>query len=283
MRKVIITVAQTGGFHGKEANPNLPEQPDEIAKSTYECWKAGAALAHIHARDKEGKPTGDPSVYSEIFSLLTEKYECDIVLGVTTGLAPGSTIEERIKAIETSPTPEMASLNMGTMARTRWGEGTIFLNTRSQIESFAKAMLEKGIKPEMEVYSHAMMRDVNNLVEKGLIEKPYYINLVLGMTHQGALAATVKDLLSIKEYLIDDSIFLVTAIGAGQLHLTTMSVLLGGHLRVGMEDNIYYKKGVLAESNAQFVARSVRILEELQFEIATPSEAREMLGLKKIE
>ncbi len=282
MRKVIITVAQTGGFHGKEANPNLPEQPDEIAKSTYECWKAGAAIAHIHARDKEGKPTGDPSVYSKIFSLVREKYECDIVLGVTTGLAPGSTIEERIKAIESSPTPEMASLNMGTMARTKWGEGSIFRNTRSDIETFAKAMLEKGIKPEMEVYSHAMFRDVNNLVEKGLIEKPYYINFVLGMTHQGALAASVKDLLSIKEYLIDDSIFLVTAIGAGQLPLTTMSVLLGGHLRIGMEDNVYYKKGVLAESNAQFATRTVRILKELQFEIATPNEAREMLGLNKV-
>ena len=281
MKKIIITVAQTGGFHGKEANPNLPEQPEEIAKSTYDCWNEGAAIAHIHIRDKQGKPTGDPEITSNVFQLIREKYRCDIVLGVTTGVGPQSTVEERIKAINTNPPPEMASLNMGTMVRTRWGEGTIFLNTRSQIESFAKAMLEKGVKPEMEVFSHAMMRDVENLIQKDLVKKPYYINFVLGMTHQGALEATMRDLLSIKDYIIKDAIFLVTAIGPGQLPLTTMSVLLGGHLRVGMEDNIYYSKGVLAESNAQFVARSVRILKELQFEIATPNEAREILGLRK--
>lgn len=282
MRKVIITAAQTGGFHGKEANPNLPEQPEEIARSTFECWKAGAAVAHIHARDAHGKPTGDPKIYSHIFKLIREKYQCDIVLGVTTGVGPGSTIEERIRSIETDPPPEMASLNMGTMVRTRWGDGTIFLNARSQIESFAKAMLERGVKPEMEVYSHAMMRDVENLIEKDLVKKPYCINFVLGMTHQGALAATVKDLLSVNQYLIRDAVFLVTAIGAGQLPLTTLSVLLGGHLRVGMEDNVYYAKGLLAESNAQFVSRSTRILKELQFEIATPDDAREILGLRKL-
>ena len=282
MRKVIITVAQTGGFHGKEANPNLPEQPEEIAKSTYDCWNEGAAIAHIHVRDKQGKPTGDPEITSYAFQLIREKYKCDIVLAVTTGVGPQSTVEERIKSVITTPPPEMASLNMGTMARTRWGEGTIFLNTRSQIESFAKAMLEREVKPEMEVYSHAMMRDVENLVQKELVKKPYYINFVLGMTHQSALAATVKDLISVNEYLIPDAIFLVSAIGPAQLPLTTMSVLLGGHVRVGMEDNIYYAKGVLAESNAQLVARSIRIIKELGYEIATPNEAREILGLRKI-
>lgn len=282
MRKVIITVAQTGGFHGKEANPNLPEQPEEIAKSTYDCWNEGAAVAHIHVRNKNGKPTADPKITSEVFQLVKNKYKCDIVLAVTTGVSPQSTVEERIMAIDTTPPPEMASLNMGTMVRTKWGEGTIFLNTRSQIESFAKVMLERGIKPEMEVYHHGMMRDVDNLVQKDLVRKPYYINFVFGMTHQGALAAGIRDLISIKDYLIPDAVFLVSAIGPGQLPLTTLSVLLGGHMRVGMEDNVYYRKNALAESNAQLVARSVRTLKELEFDIATPHEAREILGLRPI-
>ena len=276
IRKVIITVALTGGFHGKEANPNLPEQPDEIAQAAYDCWKVGAAIAHIHARDKEGKPTADPEVYKEINNRIREK--CDIIIANTTGGGPNLTPEQRIKSIEASP--EMASLNMGTMVRTRWGEGTLFLNTRSQIESYAEALKKKGIKPELEVYSHSMMIDVQNLIDKRLIDKPYYINLVLGMTHQGALPATSKNLLSLIEYLPSDSIFNVTAVGPAQVALTTLSVILGGHLRVGLEDNIYFTKGVLAQSNAQMAERAVRIIKELGYEITSPDEARNILGLK---
>lgn len=275
MDKLIVTAALTGGFHGKEANPNLPEQPEEIVQDAYECWQAGAAIVHLHARDKTGKVSADPAIYADIISRI--KKRCDVITQVSTGGGPGLDNEQRIQAIDVNP--EMASLNMGTMVRTRWNQDTFFLNTRSQIETYAQAMAENGIKPEMEVYSHSMMVDVINLIEKGLLKKPYYVNFVLGMTHQGALPAEPKHLLSLINYLPGDAIFNVSGIGAGQLPLTTLSMLLGGHSRVGLEDNVYYTKGVLAKSNAQLVERTVRLANELGREIASPAEARKILGL----
>jgi 3-keto-5-aminohexanoate cleavage enzyme len=168
---------------------------------------------------------------------------------------------------------------MGTMVRTRFAENSVFLNTRPQIESYAKKMLEKGMKPEMEVYGHSMMVDVENLIDKQLISKPYYVNFVLGMSHQGALPSEPKHLLSMLQYLPEEAIFNVCAVGAGQLPLTTLSMLLGGHSRVGLEDNVYYSKGVLAKSNAQLVERTVRLARELGREPASPAEARQILNL----
>jgi len=276
MKKVIITAALTGGFHGKESNPNLPEQPDEIAQSALECYQAGACIAHIHARDKGGKPTPDVEIYREIKEKIRGK--CDIILSFTTGGGPNLTPEERIQSAFADP--EICSLNMGSMVRTRWGEGSLFLNTRSQIEEWAKILRDRGIKPELEVYSHSMFVDVENLIQKGLIEPPYFINLVLGMTHQGALQATEKNLVSLVEYLPSNTIFNVTAIGRMQVLLTTLGILLGGNPRVGFEDNVYYHKGVLADSNAQLVSRTAQIIKGLDLEISTLKEAREELGLK---
>lgn len=278
MRKLIITVAQTGGLHGKEANPNLPEQPKEIAESTYDCYNEGAAIAHLHARDKQGKISSDPAVYREIHELI--KAKCNIILADTTGGGPGLTLDERLRSIEAEP--EMASLNMGTMMRVSGPyAGVPFLAPRAEIERYAKEMLNRNIKPEMEVYSHSMYRDVNNLIQKGLVKKPYYINLVLGMINQGSVEATPEYLLSLREFLPTDTIFNVTAVGSAQVPLTTLGMLLGGMVRVGMEDNIYYRKGELAKSNAQLVARTVRIARELQLEIASADEAREILGIKR--
>lgn len=222
MSKLIITAALTGGFHGRDANPNLPEQPDEIAQAAYDCWQAGAAIVHLHARDKSGKVTCDPQIYAEIVAKVRAR--CDVITQVSTGGGPGLTPEERSKAIEVDA--DMASLNMGTMVRTRWGEGSIGLNTRSQIESYAKAMLDKSIKPEMEVYSHSMIVDVNNLIEKNLVKEPYYIDFVLGMTNQGALPGEPKHLLSLIEYLPEGAIFNVSGVGPAQLPLTTLAMLL---------------------------------------------------------
>ena len=275
MSKVIITVALTGGFHGKEANPNLPITPEEIAQSAYECWEQGASVAHIHARDKEGKATADVEVYRRIKELVREK--CDIVIAFSTGGGPNLTEDERIQAAYADP--EICSINMGTMVRTRWGEGTLFLNNRSQIESWAKILLERGIKPEMEVYSHSMFVDVANLIDKELIKPPYFVNLVLGMTHQGALQANTKNLMSLIDYLPRDTVFNVSGVGWRQVTLTTFGVLLGGNVRVGMEDNVYYRKGELAKSNGQLVSRAARIIRELELEIASPTEARQILGL----
>ena len=142
-------------------------------------------------------------------------------------------------------------------------------------------MKEMEIKPEMECYSQSMYRDVNNLISKGLIEKPYYVNFVLGMMHQGAIEATPETLISMYEFLPPDCYFNTTATGAAQLPLTTMSMIMGGAARVGLEDNIYFRRGELVQSNAQLVERTVRIARELNLQPATPDEARALLGVVK--
>ena len=281
-RKVVITVALTGGLHGKKANPAIPEQPEEIAKAAYDSFNEGAAIAHIHARDPEGRPTADSAIYRRIHDLIRER--CDIVLQDTTGGGPNLTVEQRISAVLDAG-PEMASLNMGTLVRTQAkGEhrNTIFRNTTDDIESFAKALLEHNIRPEMEVYSHAMLREVQNLIAKELVKPPYPVNLVLGMVHQGAEPATPQTLISLINFLPEGCLFNVCAVGRHQLPITTLAALLGGNIRVGLEDNIHYRKGESAQSNAQLVARSVRILRELEMEPASPEEARAMLGLAPV-
>jgi 3-keto-5-aminohexanoate cleavage enzyme len=275
--KVIITVAQTGALVTKSMNPNLPEQPEEIAESAYACYQEGAAICHIHGRDKEGKPTGSKEVFQDIHDRIRAK--CKIIIQDSTGGGPNLSIEQRIECIYAKP--EMASLNMGTMMRVSGQyKGVPFANMREDIETYVTRMREIGIKPEMEVYNHAMFREVENLIQKGLVEKPYYINLVLGMMYQGAVEATPKYLNSLIDFLPEDAIVNVTPIGVAQLPLTTMGIVLGTCVRVGMEDNIYYRKGELVKSNAQFVARAVRIARELNKEPATPDEARRILGLK---
>jgi len=278
-RKVIVTAALTGGLHRKAAHPALPEQPAEIAQAAYEAFQEGAAIAHIHARDPEGNPSGEPGIYKEIHDQIRAK--CNIILQDTTGGGPNLTLEERIQGVIQSG-PEMASLNMGTLVRIHAPgalRNTVFRNTRDDIEAFARAMLGRGIKAEMEVYSHAMLDEVENLIEQGLVKPPYCINLVMGMRYMGAERATPKNLVSLVEFLPPDSIFNVCAVGKDQLLITTLGLLMGGNVRVGMEDNIYYRKGELARSNAQLVARTVRIIKELEIEPASPDEARQMLGI----
>jgi 3-keto-5-aminohexanoate cleavage enzyme len=175
----------------------------------------------------------------------------------------------------------MASLNMGSLMRTSGpARGSFFSNAPWDVEGWAGRMKAMGIKPEMEVYSHSMFRDVENVIAKGLVERPYYLNLVLGMRYQGAVDATPKYLISLMEFVPEEAIVNVSAVGAAQLPLTTMGMVMGTCVRVGLEDNIYYRRGELATSNAQLLARTVRIARELGKEPATPDEARKILGLK---
>jgi 3-keto-5-aminohexanoate cleavage enzyme len=279
MRKVIITAALTGGLHNKESDPYLPVKPEEIVKEAVECWRAGAAIVHIHARDEQGKVTADPNIYKKINDLI--RNQCDVIINNTTGVGPGFAAEDRIRVLDAEP--DMASFNMGTMVRTKFNPGSIFLNTRSQIEEIAQGMLDRGIKPELEIFSHPMFVEAKNLIKKGLVKKPYFINIVLGSSNQGTIPASVHDLLSMHDYYLKyigyESNFGITIIGKSQLHLTTFGCILGGHIRVGMEDNIYLEKGVLATSNAQFVSRTVKLIEMLQMEPATPNEARAIIGI----
>jgi 3-keto-5-aminohexanoate cleavage enzyme len=263
----------------KALTPASPESPEEIARAAIDCYNEGAAIVHIHAKDGQGKPTGDPAVFAEIHRLI--RAECDMIVQDSTGGGANLSLEERLGCLEARP--EMASLNMGTLLRVSGAaKGTPFSNAPWDIEAWASRMKEMAIKPEMEVYSHSMFRDVENLISKGLVEKPYYVNLVLGMRYQGAVDATPKMLSSMLDLVPADTLVNVSAVAAAQLPITTMAMTMGCCVRVGLEDNIYYRRGELATSNAQLAARTVRIARELGKEPATPAEARSILGLRPL-
>lgn len=277
--KVIITAALNGAFVTKAMNPAVPEQPHELARAARECHDAGAAVVHVHARDEQGRPCGTRAKFEEILAAV--RGVCpEVVVNLSTGGGTNLTIEERVSCLDAGP--EMATLNMGTLMRQSGpNAGEPFRNMTADIEAWAAKMQALRIKPEMECYSQSMYRDVRNLIAKGLVEPPYYVNFVLGMMHQGAIEATPDTLYSMYQFLPDDTYFNVTATGAAELPLTTMGMVMGGCARVGLEDNIYYRKGALARSNAQLVERTVRIARELTLEPATPDEARAILGITR--
>jgi len=296
MPPLIISAALTGGVHGKELNPNLPETPEEQAEQAYECLKAGASIVHIHARDPNkgyASASTDPAQYRKANKLIRELCP-DIIVNNTTGGGMGLTTEERVKSLDADP--EVASLNMGPLA---WkammkkrspplsGRPDEFLLdaiwpptfTWGETEIFAKKMMEKNIKPEMEVYHQGQFHLVYNLINKGLISEPYLIQFVMGAP--SAVLPTPSNLLSMVNNAPQNSIISVIGVGAHQLPLTTIAIAMGLHVRVGLEDNIYYKKGVLCQNNAQLVERAARIAKELNREVATPAQAREMLKISK--
>jgi 3-keto-5-aminohexanoate cleavage enzyme len=275
--RFIITVAQTGALVTKKMNSAVPEQPDEIAQSAYDCYNEGAAIVHIHARNPDGSTTGSADIFREIHEKIRKK--TNLILQDSTGGGSNLTVNQRTECLESGP--EMASLNMGTMVRTI-GEaaGTPFMNTRDEIESFVKRMNQFGVKPEMEIYNVSMIYEASILAEKGLIQKPYCMSLILGMAYQGAQEANMMFLPTYLQYIPEDAYFTALGVGRAQLTLGMMGIILGGNVRVGLEDNIYFRRGELATSNAQLVARMVRIAREVGKEPCTPDEARKILGLK---
>jgi 3-keto-5-aminohexanoate cleavage enzyme len=283
--KLIITVSPTGGLHGKEAHHNLPEQPDEIAQAVYESWNEGAAIAHIHARTREGgRPTNDPDILRDIDRKIREK-NCDIIIQHSTAadFIPKFPDDKRIKAIEMNP--EMASLSITWPRVAPIGkEEKVVMISMEEIEYSAKTMSDRGIKPELEVYSPVVMEDVHNLISKGVLKKPYWINFIFGMrrTNRGYMNFSPRMLMYLIDLLPADSLFSVMGVGSQELPATALSILLGGNVRVGFEDNIFYRKGELAESNAQLVARTARIGRELGCQIATAVETRGILGIPQL-
>lgn len=279
-RKVIVTVAPTSNFHGKEANPALPYGPDEIAQSVAEAWNAGASLAHIHARDAEGIQTNDPAVFREINAKVRDK--CDIIIqnSIAPALGPDpGTAEDGLRVIEAEP--EMASLDMGISVVTIRNPEIIIEWTRSFLRRAATEMKARNIKPEMEIFNDSQMEDAYELIEQGLLDPPYSFSFVTGMqkVNQGSIRYSPRQLQHFVDLLPPDSVFSALGIGPSQMPATVQSILLGGGGRVGFEDNIYYRRGELAESNAQLVARLVRVIDDLGLEVASPAEAREILGL----
>ena len=268
-KKLILTVATTGGVHGKDVNPNLPEQPHEIASQVRECEKLGAAIVHVHGRDEHGE--NDPERLQAVNDAIREQCDDIIIQNTTGGQSP---YENRIAGIRTDPLPEMASLDMGPFNR---GKHIITEHTRHNIESIAREMHEKGIKPEMEVFNNGHLNEVYRLIDKDILDPPYYINLIFG---PGTFTIpTPANLINMVDNLPERSCFNVLATGPHQLPLTTLGAIMGGHVRVGMEDNLYFERGEQVRSNAQLVERSVDVIRRLGRELATPDEARSMLGI----
>jgi 3-keto-5-aminohexanoate cleavage enzyme len=274
MDKLIITAAITGSRMTRDVAPYIPITPDEIAQSAIECWDAGAAIVHIHVRDpKTGLGTQDLNLFRQVVEPLRER--TDLLLCLTTSGIPGHNlaIEERLKPLELEP--ELASFDAGSINL----GGSAFINTPEFLEAAAKSMKEKGVKPELEIFDVGMMVACLRMRDQGYLEEPLHFQFVLG-TPWGS-PATPKSFLHLYEHLPENATWSIIGIGKGHLPMAMMGLILGGHIRVGMEDNIYYERGVLAKSNAEFVERIVRIAKEYGRETATPREAREILGLRK--
>ena len=269
---LIVTAALTGGVHGKEANPAIPETPDEIGRAAAAVEDAGASVVHLHARD----PSGERSFATERFQAIDDAVRAhadDVVIQHSTG-GTGAPTEERAGPLRTDPPPEMASLDMGPLNRY---DHLTSENTRHTIEELGREMRERDITPELEVFNNGHLNETYRLLEEDIIEEPPYVNLIFG---RGTFAIpSPENVLNAVRNLPEDSIFNVLATGPHQLPLTTQSVLLGGHVRVGLEDNLYHRRGEPATGNPQLVERSANVIRSLDRELATPDEARELLGM----
>ncbi|HVW70532.1 MAG TPA: 3-keto-5-aminohexanoate cleavage protein [Steroidobacteraceae bacterium] len=291
MPPAIICVACNGGVQGKESSEALPETADEIADSVYGAYRAGASVVHVHARNPnnltEAATTTD--VWWEVNSKIRERCP-EIIINNTTGGGLNSTMRDRLACLDAKP--ELASLNLTPdMSRFRLKERKAPLpNPRGVVEfddcipfsyrlvgEFARAMKERGIKPELETYHTGGAWVIRDLVEQELIRPPYYVQTVMG--YQTSSFPTFENVINLVKEFPRDSIWLCSGIGPFQLPMTTFSLLLGGHVRVGLEDNLYLKRGQKLRSNTEVVERTVRIAHELNREIATPAQARQILGI----
>ena len=271
MDKLIITAALTGAEVRKEQQPALPITPQEIAADAAACVAAGAAIVHLHARLADGTPTQDKAVYQQIIAAVRER--CDAIIQVSTGGAIGMSAAERLAPL--SLAPEMATLSMGSV---NFGD-EVFINPPADIARFARTIQDYGIKPELEIFDAGMLTTAVRWIGKGWLAAPVHVDFVLGVP--GAMAGTPESLMFLRSQLPPGATWTVAGIGAAQLPLAVLAIVLGGHVRVGFEDNIFYRKGELATGNAQLVARIARISREMDRPPATPDEARDLLGLAR--
>lgn len=273
MSKVIITAAVTGSRPTKEINPAVPYTPEEIAQAAVDCWRAGAAIAHVHVRDPD---TGAPAFRLELFRQVLERIrqECDMLVNLTTSglrLEGPDLIRRRLQPA--SLRPDLCSLDIGSVNF----QDTAFVNSPEWGEAAARRMRQLGVKPEIEVFEAGHIAQALDLVEKGLFEDPPYFQLCMGIPW--GIPATPENLLFMRDKLPSRACWSVLGVGRAQLPMIALGILLGGHIRVGFEDNLYLRRGVLAASNAQMVEMAVSLVHALQREVATPAEAREILGL----
>ena len=300
--KKVITAALTGAIHTPSMSPHLPITPEQLIDEAVAAHAAGAAVVHLHVRNPEnGMPNADQDLFKQI--AVEFKKQCDVVLCTTTGGALGEPVEKRVKVASTLK-PELASLNAGSLNfalfhvldkmkdwKYDWEkqylgftEDFIFPNTFKTMREFLEIFNQVGTKPEFEIYDVGMINNLAYAIQSGWIKKPVYLQFVMGIL--GGIPATPQNLMFLYETAqkaIGDFEFSVCAAGKNQFYMGTQSFLLGGHARVGLEDNLYIGKGQLAKSNAEQVEKIVRIARELDCEPATPEEARKILGLKGLD
>jgi len=302
MEKTIITAAVTGSIHTPTMSPYLPITPDQIVEETVRAHAAGAAVAHIHVRDpKTGSPSAEVELYKEVASKI--KSRCNIVLCITTGGGLGMTTEQRGRAIPVLK-PELASFNFGSLNfalfhaldtyrefQFPWEreylsmtEDFILPNTFKTLREFSELFEKHQVRPELEVYDVGQLNNIAFMLERGSIKKPIYIQFVMGIL--GGIQPTPDNLLFLRNSarsLLGDITWSVCAAGRYQLNMCSLSLLCGGNVRVGLEDNLYLEKGVKAKSNVEQVEKIVRIARELGIEPATSDEARKILSLKGLD
>ena len=299
--KVIITCAVTGSIHTPTMSPHLPITPDEITDASIGAWEAGASIIHLHARNPEdGSPTPDPDVFMEFLPRV--KQATDAVVNISTGGGHGMTVQQRLEAA-VKASPEMTSLNMGSMNfglfpildkmsdfqhdwEPKYLENSrdfIFRNTFKDIEYILKELGEgHGTRFEFECYDIGHLYTLAHFLDRGLVKPPLFVQSIFGIL--GGIGADEENLMHARrianKLFGDDYQWSVLAAGRHQMNFVTMAAMLGGNVRVGLEDSLYIGKGKLAESNKDQVAKIRRIIEDLSLEVASPKEAREMLGLK---
>ena len=274
-KKRVITAALCGSWPTKEMNPAVPYSPEEIAQQAYECWQAGAAIVHVHVRNADGSPSTDFNLYKETVERIRVHKDCDVCINITSSGSVDFSDEERIYPLQ-QLLPELASYDACTL---NWQNRTVFMNPPSFLEKLGHALQESNIKPEIEIFDAGMIYNTIYYMKKGVLKAPCHYQIVLGCA--GGMANTVENLVFLKNLLPEGSTWAACGISAGHLPIMSATIALGGHLRVGLEDNLYMSHGVLAKSNAQLVERAVQMLKLNNLEPATPDEARQIYGLTR--
>ncbi|MDR1005759.1 MAG: 3-keto-5-aminohexanoate cleavage protein [Bacteroidales bacterium] len=275
MEKLIITAAICGAEVLKEHNPAVPYTVEECVREAKSAYDAGASIIHLHVRYDDGTPTQDKERFRVIMQAI--KAVCpDVIIQPSTGGAVGMTDDERLQPTELMP--EMATLDCGTC---NFGGDDVFTNTENTIKYFGDRMIERGIKPELEVFDKSMIEMALRLHKKGHIVKPMHFDFVMGVN--GGIGGDIRDFVFLRGSIPSDATYTVAGVGRYEFPLAAMAIIDGGHVRVGFEDNVYLSKGVLAKSNGELVAKVVRLAKEFGRDIANPHEARQILGLKPIK
>jgi len=272
MEKLIITAAICGAEVLKEHNPAVPYTVEECVREAKSAYDAGASIIHLHVRTDDGTPTQDKQRFKAVMDAIY-KVCPDVIIQPSTGGAVGMTNDERLQPTELLP--EMATLDCGTL---NFGGDDVFMNTETTIKYFGDKMIERGIKPELEVFDKSMIDMALRLHKKGHIQKPMHFDFVMGVN--GGITGELRDFVFLRGSIPSDATYTVAGIGRFEFTLAAAAIIDGGHVRVGFEDNVFISKGVLAKSNGELVAKVVRMAGELGREIATPEEARRILGLK---